>query len=162
MALNTSTKALAQEEIKMDMTPIIDMSFLLLIFFLCTLNMSGMEGLLLSYLPKNIGVFSSASKKDPQDPTKVKLSKVSPTEIEVLCGGQRCTGENKFELLRTHLEKIAQNSTKAPIIIMPQSDVQFDHVIQVVNTCHKINKALKREALEIRFHISKEDLQQVE
>ncbi|MDF1837417.1 MAG: biopolymer transporter ExbD, partial [Planctomycetota bacterium] len=40
----------------MDMTPMIDVTFLLLIFFMCTLKFKVLEGKLTAYLPKDVGV----------------------------------------------------------------------------------------------------------
>ncbi|MBL4769756.1 MAG: biopolymer transporter ExbD [Planctomycetes bacterium] len=47
------------EKIEMDMTPMIDVTFLLLIFFMCTLKFKVLEGKLTAYLPKDVGVNSS-------------------------------------------------------------------------------------------------------
>ncbi len=47
------------EKIEMDMTPMIDATFLLLIFFMCTLKFKVLEGKLTAYLPKDVGVNTS-------------------------------------------------------------------------------------------------------
>jgi len=52
-------KEIAEEEHKMEMTPMIDVTFLLLIFFMCTLKFKTLEGKLAAYLPKDVGVNSS-------------------------------------------------------------------------------------------------------
>ena len=44
------------EEVKMEMTPMIDVTFLLLIFFLCSIKFKVLEGKLQTYLPKDVGV----------------------------------------------------------------------------------------------------------
>jgi biopolymer transport protein ExbD len=49
-------KDIAEEEHKMEMTPMIDVTFLLLIFFMCTLKFKTLEGKLSAYLPKDVGV----------------------------------------------------------------------------------------------------------
>lgn len=46
----------AVEEVKMEMTPMIDVTFLLLIFFLCSIKFKVLEGKLQTYLPKDVGV----------------------------------------------------------------------------------------------------------
>ena len=43
------------EEIRMNMAPMIDVTFLLLIFFMCTLKFKTLEGKLTAYLPKEVG-----------------------------------------------------------------------------------------------------------
>ena len=50
---------ISQEESKLEMTPMIDVTFLLLIFFMCTLKFKTLEGKLAAYLPKDVGVNSS-------------------------------------------------------------------------------------------------------
>jgi len=52
-------KEIAAEESKLDMTPMIDVTFLLLIFFMCTLKFKTLEGKLAAYLPKDVGVNQS-------------------------------------------------------------------------------------------------------
>ena len=52
-------KKLAEEEYEMEMTPMIDVTFLLLIFFMCTLKFKTLEGKLSAFLPKDVGVNSS-------------------------------------------------------------------------------------------------------
>lgn len=47
---------LANEKNEMEMTPMIDVTFLLLIFFMCTLKFKLLEGKLTAYLPKDVGV----------------------------------------------------------------------------------------------------------
>ena len=52
-----SQKALYEEDnCELEMTPMIDVTFLLLIFFMCTLKFKTLEGKLAAYLPKDVGV----------------------------------------------------------------------------------------------------------
>ena len=46
--------------IKMDMTPMIDVVFQLLVFFMCTIQFRTLEGRLSAYLPKGVGPNPSA------------------------------------------------------------------------------------------------------
>ena len=52
--------SLVEEKCELQMTPMIDVTFLLLIFFMCTLKFKILEGKLGAYLPKDVGV-------NPQD-----------------------------------------------------------------------------------------------
>ena len=52
----SNLKELASEELVLEMTPMIDVTFLLLIFFMCTLKFKTLEGKLSAYLPKDVGV----------------------------------------------------------------------------------------------------------
>jgi len=47
---------LNDDKAEMEMTPMIDVTFLLLIFFMCTLKFKTLEGKLAAYLPKDVGV----------------------------------------------------------------------------------------------------------
>lgn len=53
---NKQLKEIAQEEHGLEMTPMIDVTFLLLIFFMCTIKFKTLEGKLSAYLPKDVGV----------------------------------------------------------------------------------------------------------
>ena len=52
----SNLKRIAEEDAKLEMTPMIDVTFLLLIFFMCTLKFKTLEGKLAAYLPKDVGV----------------------------------------------------------------------------------------------------------
>ncbi len=54
--MKSQIKKVAEEESKLEMTPMIDVTFLLLIFFMCTLKFKTLEGKLAAYLPKDVGV----------------------------------------------------------------------------------------------------------
>ncbi|QDU66663.1 ExbD/TolR family protein [Engelhardtia mirabilis] len=62
----TATKA------EMEMTPMIDVTFLLLIFFMCTIKFKTLEGKLAAYLPKDVGV--NTSKAEPIEKIEIKLT----------------------------------------------------------------------------------------
>lgn len=65
---------IAEEEYKMEMTPMIDVVFLLLIFFLCTIKFKVLEGKLSAYLPKDVGVnqFEAEPKEKIEITIKIK------------------------------------------------------------------------------------------
>ncbi len=53
MRLNLDT--ISNDEAQLEMTPMIDVTFLLLIFFMCTIKFKSLEGKLGAYLPKGAG-----------------------------------------------------------------------------------------------------------
>lgn len=69
-------REIAEQEHKMDMTPMIDVTFLLLIFFLCTIKFKTLEGKLSAYLPKDVGV--NTTKAEPKPKIEIKLEVVTP------------------------------------------------------------------------------------
>ena len=60
----------AQEEVKPDMTPMIDVVFLMIIFFIC-IDFKVLESKLPAYLPKDKG--SNPNKVDPQEQLSIKV-----------------------------------------------------------------------------------------
>ena len=72
--------AVETDEIKQDMTPMIDVVFQLMIFFMCTIKFKTLEGKLQAYLPKDVGVNPT--------PSDIKLEKVDIV-IKVLKEGKK-------------------------------------------------------------------------
>ena len=75
---------MAGEEAKMDMTPMIDVVFQLIIFFMCNIKYKTLEGRLDAYLPKDVGVNSGAA---------IQIEKVE-VMIKVLEAGERRDPKN--------------------------------------------------------------------
>jgi len=44
------------DDVELEMTPMIDVTFLILVFFMCTLRFKSLEGQLSAYLPEDVGV----------------------------------------------------------------------------------------------------------
>ena len=70
---------IAREESKLEMTPMIDVTFLLLIFFMCTIKFKTLEGKLDAFLPKQEGV----------NPTDTPAIEAIQLEINLVKPGQR-------------------------------------------------------------------------
>ena len=56
---SSAIQGFSEENCNLPMTPMIDVTFLLLIFFMCTLRFKTLEGKLAAYLPKDVGVNQS-------------------------------------------------------------------------------------------------------
>ena len=91
-------KDIAEEEFKMEMTPMIDVTFLLLIFFLLTLRFKTLEGKLSAYLPKDVGV--NTTEAEPMEKVEITLrvkkvgEKRDPWDMS-----KEWSGEGRFEFL---------------------------------------------------------------
>jgi biopolymer transport protein ExbD len=89
-------KELAEEECEMEMTSMIDVTFLLLIFFMCTLKFKTLEGKLAAYLPKDVGV--NQSDAEPIEKVEILMRvKVEGNKLDV--NGKPYmdpTGEKRF------------------------------------------------------------------
>lgn len=62
---------IAKEESKLEMTPMIDVTFLLLIFFMCTIKFKTLEGRLSANLPKDVGV--NQSEAEPVEKVDIQM-----------------------------------------------------------------------------------------
>lgn len=60
-----------QEPMKGDMTPMIDVVFQLLIFFMLSIKFKTLEGKLSAYLPKDVGVNQTSA--EPKEKVEIKL-----------------------------------------------------------------------------------------
>lgn len=68
-----------KEEVKLELTPMIDVTFLILIFFMCTLKFKTLEGKLVSYLPTDRGLSSAKAEIEKED-AEVELKVIDASE----------------------------------------------------------------------------------
>jgi biopolymer transport protein ExbD len=59
-------KEIADAKVDMQMTSFMDVTFLLIIFFICTLKFKTLEGKLAAYLPKDVGVNNTQAEPIPK------------------------------------------------------------------------------------------------
>lgn len=74
--MRSTLERVSKEESKLDMTSMIDVTFLLLIFFMCTLKFKTLEGKLAAYLPKDVGV--NTTQAEPIPKVEIMLRVVQP------------------------------------------------------------------------------------
>lgn len=150
MAMHQATRDFVEQEIKTDMTPMIDVTFLLLIFFMCTLHFKSVEGMLPANLPKDIGVFSKPAKRTPEEPIYIRIMKTQHTNTVIWIGAYKFTGTGKFEELYNKIVAVAQEASRIPVIIDPVVEAPFQDVISTLNVCRRINEELGNR-LKIKF-----------
>ena len=68
--------SIREERAELDMTPMIDVTFLLLIFFMCTLRFKVLEGQLTAFLPKDVG--QDVSQAVPLEKVQVSVRLIDP------------------------------------------------------------------------------------
>lgn len=116
------------------MTPLIDIIFLLMIFFLMTFNFQKSEMVLDNRLPQVGSRDSSAPAKDWETVRlKVKLLK-EDNRLKIYLQERVVT--NYTDLLY-YLDQLPEDIL---IVIEPADDVPYKHVIGLYNTCVKSNK----------------------
>ncbi len=89
---------IGKEEAKMDMTPMIDVVFQLIIFFMCNIKYKVLEGRLDAYLPKDVGVNTAPATQIEKVEITIKVVEVGerrdPKDMS-----QPWNGEGTFEYL---------------------------------------------------------------
>jgi biopolymer transport protein ExbD len=132
MASN-STREAATEEVEMQMTPMIDVTFLLLIFFLCSIKFKLLDGKMQTYLPRDLGVNTTPIEVDLEKiEVQMEISKQHALGFRMAVNGQEM--KNLQELYR-RLRGLHQQAPDLKCTIYPGRKIQYGHVVKVVNEC---------------------------
>lgn len=159
--------ASVQEEVKADMTPMIDCVFLLIIFFLC-IDFKILEAKLPAYLPKDSG--AQKTQADPIEKLSLKIECLSPGERQPRPGARSdgkhevayyVTGHrvryqvgpttiNDEDALLKELERIYRDRSKwtkdektgapkpQPVVIEPGVNAVYGDVAVAVDAARKV------------------------
>jgi len=126
----------AAEKTELQMTSMIDVVFLLLIFFICNMDFKEKEGLLRAFLPKEAPGEAKASeekkdKEDLQDIT-ITLEKGSDNRPVIVVGQVQLP---TFRQLRYKLGRLHRTLPDHRVVIDSKGDVPYGHVVQTLNAC---------------------------
>ncbi len=127
----------------LDMTPMIDCTFNLLIFFLCNINFRALEAKLPAFLPRDVGV--NVSSAEPRlEPIDIRVARRQPAEVrdpgwiwrfdqlDVRVQGRPvATQEALFSLLRQAHEQ----EPSARAVLRPQRGSLYVDCIKVIDEC---------------------------
>ena len=123
----------------LNLTSMIDVIFLLLVFFVVTASFAPGEGILTAKLPQGTGT------GDPLDPPTLPLNiAITPTgaygyrlEIEGLAAVPADFEHLYHQLVSLQyneaLQRTGTHKTDDPIVIMPTGDVRWQHVVNAFN-----------------------------
>ena len=116
--------------ITLNFAPMIDVTFLLLIFFLVTTTFERAEGILDSQLPKDSGAHTVAL---PLSPIVVRLTQLGETHDEFAISLDRfphkpTTFSELTETIRA-IHELPGFDRETPTIIVAGNDVRWDHVV---------------------------------
>jgi len=137
----------AKKEHKLDMTPAIDCTFNLLIFFLCNINFKMLEGKIPAYLPKDVGVNPTPINKQLEKieidvrrrqiiDTSVKNWMWHENQIEIRVQGRPVAGLKQFH----DMIKVAhQNNPEAKATLYPNPEALYIDCVKVINECLRAN-----------------------
>ena len=131
----------AQEtNMELNMTPMIDVIFQLMIFFMCSIHFKSLEGKLYSYIPRDKG--PSGGNPPPIEEVRIKLvySESSPLLARVKLGEMDFKDWNSLE---RHLKDLASGLVTPdgldviPVKIDADGNVPAQAVVSVLNICKK-------------------------
>ncbi|MHC4942928.1 MAG: ExbD/TolR family protein [Planctomycetota bacterium] len=132
MAGNASKEA-ATEEVKMQMTPMIDVTFLLLIFFLCSIKFKLLDGKMQTYLPKDLGVNTSPTIIELEKiDVNLRISRKATLGFTIDINGKMMNDLNDFY---RQVKGLHNQAPDLKCTIYPYKGVQYGMVIKVVNEC---------------------------
>jgi biopolymer transport protein ExbD len=112
------------------MAAMIDIVFLLLIFFMCTTTFARPEEDLPTQLPAQS---PAASELDDFDPVVISLD-IEGDRVRILCDGQECTDDGQLR------ERLAARRAIAnvPVIIHGGAGVPFGEMVHVLDMCYRL------------------------
>jgi biopolymer transport protein ExbD len=114
------------------MTPMIDIIFQLLIFFLLTPTFSGDEGYLTTNLPRTSG----PNPTEQRDVERIKIELLGQRDgVEIVLNETHAIGDN-FEQLEAMLRSFQDRGLAPdyPVLISPTMDVQHKWVVRAFDT----------------------------
>ena len=118
-----------------NMTPMIDVVFNLLIFFLCTGSFNQPEGLLPSRLPKHHGV--AAGDEMPSSPIRIMLKQYGTGQDDYTIRIDRRTRQpNSFSELADDLRELRESPAfdgDSQVIVVADGEVRWDHLVNAFN-----------------------------
>ena len=120
--------------IAVNFAPMIDVTFLLLIFFLVTTTFERAEGILAAHMPQDSGASAVAL---PLSPIVVHLTQtgIGPDDFVIRIAHFDNRPENFTELTET-LRRLQQEpgfDAETPVVIIGEDEVRWDHVVNCWN-----------------------------
>lgn len=124
-----------------NLTPAIDITFNLLIFFLVTTTFKAAEGILPSKVPVEQGVLQATPL--PISPIKIHIGQIGdgPSDYRLTIDNWRRQPDTFLELTQV-LEGLLDRpgfDNETPVVLIPQGDVQWDHVVNCFNAVRRVN-----------------------
>jgi len=120
-------------ETEMQMTPMIDVTFLLLIFFMCSIKFKYFDGKLGCYLPREGGV-SAGEYEDTCERLEVRLSRpgAGSGRLHINLNGRRMAGLG--QLFRS-VQEVERKMPGQKLVCYVGEGIHHGEVVGVVNEC---------------------------
>lgn len=128
------------EELGLQLTPMIDVIFQLLLFFIVNIKFRTLEGLLKAFLPKT----THEQTEDPnKDKVFIMITEASPGNLVVAVNNRPVGGtteKQKYAALEEKLRVIKDSFDKMPpVIIDADARLPYKYVIYALNVCGKVD-----------------------
>ena len=116
---------------QLNMASMIDVVFLLLIFFMCTSSFVRPEKSLRARLPEASP--TDAASGDDLDPVRIRLLPVGQA-VSITCDSQPCATIDDLLLMLRARRSMGQ----PPVIIAGHDDVPFGHMVAALDACRAV------------------------
>jgi biopolymer transport protein ExbD len=127
-------KGVGGESMQLQMTSMIDVVFLLLIYFVITANFTIDEGTLLATMPGNSSNTQPEDDLDP--PVNIDLTSADDgVTYSIVVNGQRIENATALAGYMINRVQTAQMAKDDIVQIKPQGVVRWQHVVNVFNAC---------------------------
>ncbi|MFK7790933.1 MAG: ExbD/TolR family protein [Phycisphaeraceae bacterium] len=127
-------KGVGGEDMQLQMTSMIDVVFLLLIYFVITANFTIDEGTLLATMPGNSAQDRPEDTLDP--PTNIELTSADDgVTYRIRVDGQEPANASALATYMTNRVASGQMAKDDIVQIKPQGVVRWQHVVNVFNAC---------------------------
>ncbi len=125
-----------QEEVKLNITPLIDVTFLLLIFFMCAMKFKTLERKVAAFLPKDRGLAKTMIKLEEKPKIAVELKrKKDEKHTRVKCNDEELgRDEQGFARLDELVKRIHAGDKDLPGEINAWAEVPHRDVIRAIDS----------------------------
>jgi biopolymer transport protein ExbD len=125
------------DEVKLQITPLIDVTFLLLIFFMCAMKFKTLERKVAAFLPKDRGLAKTKIKLEEKPKVTVELKRKrheAVTRVKLL-DTEIGTDDQGFALLDQRIQQIhaSQQTSDLPGEIHAWAWVPHAHVVRTID-----------------------------
>lgn len=121
-------------EPNLDLTPLIDVVFLLLIFFLVTASFSQQDATL---VPVQLPQGASGEAAEPGERATVYLEADGTYAFDPGRGGDRVTGLDQAAMLR-ELERLHETAPERPLYLRGDRNVPYGEVIELLDAAREL------------------------
>ena len=121
----------------LNIAAMIDVVFLLLIFFMCTTSFEAVDKDLAAQIPQ---VSGDPSEESDFEPIRIELRKAGAEtetvggEVQVFCDDLKCGGFGELAEMLEQRRAIAD----IPVIIAGEDEIDYENLVRVMDICYEV------------------------